>query len=85
MKGGDGGMSLRDEIDRLADQYGGIGKANQYDEKKVRAILEPVVAGRSRTRLRAWRDGLWARSRATDDRYADLAGEIGKMVTRRRR
>jgi len=73
-------MSLRDEIDRLADQYGGIGKANQYDRKKVRAILEPVIAGRSRTR-----DGLWARSRATDDRYADLAGEIGKIVTRRRR
>lgn len=78
-------MALRDEIERLANQYGGIGKANNHDQAKVRAILEPVVGGRSRTRIRAWRDGLWARSRGESDRYADLAGVLDKMVTPRRR
>lgn len=78
-------MALRDEIERLVNQYGGIGKANDHDQEKVRAILEPVVSGRSRTRLRAWRDGLWARSRAQNDRYADLAGVLDTMVAPRRR
>ncbi len=78
-------MALQDEIERLVNQYGGVGKANQHDQEKVRQILEPVVRGRSKTRIRAWRDGLWARSREHNDRYADLAEALDKMVIPRRK
>ncbi|MBI5018834.1 hypothetical protein HZB58_01000 [Candidatus Gottesmanbacteria bacterium] len=76
-------MALEKEIERLADQYGGIGAANGHDAEKTNAILEPVLRGKTKTALRSLSEGLWARSRGEDDRYADLA-QVVDGVRRRR-
>jgi len=72
-------MALQNEIERLADQYGGVSRANQQDEKAVRAILEPVLGRHTRSRLRTLSEGLWARSRGDNDRYADLASAVDTL------
>jgi hypothetical protein len=73
-------MALQREIELLADQYGGIGAANRENEGAAQTILEPIVGNASKTRLRALRDGFWARSQAPNDRYADLAGVLEAML-----
>lgn len=77
-------MALHDEIERAADQYGGVGAANQQEHGAIRAILEPVFGHRSKTRLRLLRDGLWAHSRREGDRYWDLAELLDAMITRKK-
>lgn len=76
-------MALEREIEHLADQYGGVGAANNYEEEKTDAILEPVLRGKTKTGLRLLSEGLWARSRDTNDRYGDLA-QVVDGVRRRR-
>ena len=76
-------MALQKEIETLADQYGGVGAANEHDEEKVHIILEPVLRGKTRTNLRSLSEGLWARSRGDGDRYADLAQAIDGVRGRR--
>ena len=77
-------MSLQDEIEQAANQYGGVGAANNQETNAVRAILEPVFGQRSNTRLRTLRDGLWARSRREGDRYSDLAQMLDMLIRRKK-
>lgn len=78
-KGGEH-MVLQQEIERLADQYGGIGAANSDTEGAAQKILEPVLGNASKTRLRTLREGLWAQSREPGDRYDDLATVLDAMI-----
>lgn len=77
-------MALHDEIERAADQYGGVGAANQNEHRAIRAILEPVFGHQSKSKLRSLRDGLWAHSRRQGDRYWDLAELLDAMISRKK-
>ena len=76
-------MALKDEIERFADQYAGIGEANGHDAHAVRAILEPVFGNRSKTKIRTLQESIWARSKAPNDRYADLATALNAMIKKK--
>lgn len=76
-------MVGKDEIELFADQYAGVGVANGHNEEAVRAILEPVLGHRSNTKIRTLQESVWARSKAPNDRYADLATALNAMIKKK--
>ncbi len=76
-------MAIKDEIELFADQYAGVGMANGHNEHAVRAILEPVLGGQSKKKLRTLQESLWARSQGSGDRYADLATALNTMIKKK--